>query len=325
MLKIGVKMYRVAHIKTYFDHMVLPYVVPESIKVEQGKWYIVNTKFGEDIGQAQSGVYEKSKEALEIKSSRPEAAAEADIDDIEIDDASILEQKEEFVPVDLGDNKILREADEGLVKERQRFFEEEKKAVDMAKKEIEELGLEMKLVNVHFMMGKKKIIFNFTADNRIDFRQLVKKLAAIFKTRIEMRQIGVRDAAKIQGGYGVCGIICCCARSNCHINSIFLKMAKDQGFVVNSSKLTGLCGRLMCCLAYENDFYVEEKKKYPTLGSFVTDGKNKYKIISVNILRDEIFASDEMHHQKKFSHNDIEYMKKDEFGVPLYKLHLKTE
>jgi cell fate regulator YaaT (PSP1 superfamily) len=154
---------------------------------------------------------------------------------------------------------------------------------------------------------------------------LVKKLAALFKTRIEMRQIGVRDAAKIQGGYGVCGIICCCARSNCHMNSIFLKMAKDQGFVVNSSKLTGLCGRLMCCLAYENDFYVEEKKKYPNLGSIVTDGKNKYKIISVNILRDEIFASDEMHHQRKFPHSAIEFMRKDEHGVPMYKLHLEPE
>jgi len=108
------------------------------------------------------------------------------------------------------------------------------------------------------------------------------------------------------------------------MNSIFLKMAKDQGFVVNSSKLTGLCGRLMCCLAYENDFYIEERKKFPEVGSMVRDEQFEYRIFSVNILNDEIYASDAFHHQKKFSHNELIFQKKDENGISHYRQKIPT-
>lgn len=299
--------------------MVLPYIVPEGMDVKEDDWFVVNTKFGEDLGIAKSGIKEIAADQFKIKKAHPETASNADVDDIVIDDESILAETHEHIPIDLESNKVIAKAKPEDIEERKRFSKEEVRAFDSAKKEIDDLGLDMKLINVHFLLQKKKVIFNFTADNRIDFRQLVKRLASIFRTRIEMRQIGVRDAAKIQGGYGVCGEICCCCRSNCHINSIFLKMAKDQGFVINSSKLTGLCGRLMCCLAYENDYYAEERKKYPEIGSIVIDSVRQYNVISVNVLKDEIFIADSQHHQRKLTHTAVRYFKTDEQGISYYR------
>ncbi len=317
--------YKAAYIKTFFDNMILPYIVSPEIEVVTGKWYIVNTKFGEDIGLASSGIKEIPSEKFQIKKPVIEHANDADIDDIEIDDTSILENKNEHIPLDvenlqLENFKIIKEATQDELIHWQSFRPEEIKAFESAKKEIKDLGLEMKLINVHFLYQRKKIIFNFTADNRIDFRQLVKRLASIFKTRIEMRQIGVRDAAKILGGYGVCGILNCCLKSNCHINSIYLKMAKDQGFVVNSSKLTGSCGRLMCCLAYEIDFYSEEREKYPDIGAIVHEGVKNFTVVSINVLKREIYISDENHHQKKFNLENLRFVKKDSAEVSHYRI-----
>lgn len=318
-------MIRIAYIKTFFDHMVSPYSLPEDVEVKKGEWYVVSTKFGNDVGLAMTNSEEKSREELfpnekDQKSgkhpSRKKGKDHADEDETPGENESLVES----LPQQLESNRVLGLATRYQVEERRRYAEEEEEAYFEAKKEVDELGLEMKLINVHYLLGKKKVIFNFTADNRVDFRQLVKRLASMFKTRIEMRQIGVRDAAKIQGGVGVCGQVCCCNRSNCHMDSIYLKMAKEQGFVVNSSKLTGLCGRLMCCLAYENDFYAKERKKYPPVGSFVMDGKKRYKIFSFNVLKNEIFSSDEHHHPKKFSHEAIEFIKKDSSGVNHYRL-----
>ncbi len=317
--------YRAAYIKTYFDNMVLPYVTPEGIAVTLDKHYLINTKFGEDIGIATSIIKEIPQERFLIKKPVQEHNNETDIEDIEIDDTSILETKDEHIPVEIDHLQIenfhiIKEVSDEELKTWQAYREEEKKAFCSAKKEICDLKLEMKLINVHFLYQKKKIIFNFTADNRIDFRQLVKKLASIFKTRIEMRQIGVRDAAKILGGYGVCGIVNCCLRSNCHINSIYLKMAKDQGFVVNSSKLTGACGRLMCCLSYEAQFYYEEKKEYPEIGSIVMDGIKNYSVASHNLIKKEVYVLDENHHQKKFPLENLKFLKKDSAGVLIYRI-----
>lgn len=236
--------YRAAYIKTYFDNMVLPYLAPDGFTITPDNYYLVNTKFGEDIGLATSGVKEISREKFFVKKPAQEHPGENDIGGIEIDDTSILETRDEHIPVEIDKEqienfKIIKMVTDEELRAWQSFREEERRAFDIAKKEICDLKLDMKLINVHFLFQKKKIIFNFTADNRIDFRQLVKRLAGNFKTRIEMRQIGVRDAAKIIGGYGVCGIVNCCLHTNCHINSIYLKIAKDQGFVVNSSKLTG--------------------------------------------------------------------------------------
>lgn len=317
--------YRAAYIKTYFDNMVLPYLAPDDFTVTPDAYYLVNTKFGEDIGIATSGIKEISREKFFVKKPVQEHPGENDTGGIEIDDTSILETRDEHIPVEFDKEqienfKILKMVTDEELQAWQSFREEEKRAYHIARKEICDLKLEMKLINVHFLYQKKKIIFNFTADNRIDFRQLVKRLAGNFKTRIEMRQIGVRDAAKIIGSYGVCGIVNCCLRTNCHINSIYLKMAKDQGFVVNSSKLTGSCGRLMCCLSYEAHFYNEEKKDYPAIGSTVTDGNKNYTVSSHNFIKREIYVCDENHHQKKYTLDSIRFLTKDSSGISVYKL-----
>lgn len=299
-------MQKIAYIKSFFDHMVLPYGISGNLEIKKDHWYIIQTRFGDDIGLAKSGLmdYDEKKHVIHHTG----------------DQDTSVKENEHPISLDVEHNKILRPAEKKEIDEHFQFLKEEKEAFARGLKEVKAFELQMKLVNIHILLGRKKIIFNFTSDNRVDFRQLVKKLASVFKTRIEMRQIGVRDAAKIQGGYGVCGEQACCLKSNCHTNSIYLKMSKDQGFVVKSSKLTGLCGRLMCCLAYENDFYLEEKKKYPVVGSYLQEGKKKYRIFSVNIIKDEIFASDENHNQKKFPHDAISFVKKDSRGNAIYEL-----
>ncbi|GEM_PF-1239626 len=315
--------YRAAYIKTYFDNMIMPYIAPEGLTVIPDSYYLINTKFGEDIGLASTGIKDITRDKFFVKKALQDHPAETDISDIEIDDTSILEIKEEHIPVEMDKEqienfRIIKAVSDEELKSWQSYREEEKRAFHTAKREICELKLDMKLINVHFLYQKKKVIFNFTADNRIDFRQLVKRLAGIFKTRIEMRQIGVRDAAKIIGSYGVCGIVNCCLRTNCHINSIYLKMAKDQGFVVNSSKLTGSCGRLMCCLFYEAQFYNDERKEYPSIGSIVTDGNKNYTVSSHNIIKREVYVCDENHHQKKYPLENIKFLKKDSSGISVY-------
>jgi len=324
--------YKAAYFKTFFDYMVLPYIASDGITVTTGKWYLINTKFGEDIGLALSTIKDVPQEQFLVKKPVVEPASDANIDDIEIENLEneeILEPKEEHIQIEMDvqqieNFKILREITPEELKEWQAFREEEKKAFEIAKKEIENLKLEMKLINVHFLFQKKKVIFNFTADNRIDFRQLVKKLASVFKTRIEMRQIGVRDAAKILGGFGVCGNVNCCLRSNCHIVPIYLKMAKEQGFVVNSSKLTGACGRLMCCLSYEAQLYTEEKKNYPEIGSVVTDGQKNYTVSALNLIKKEVYVMDENHHQKKFPVESLTFINKESSGVSCYRVQYQN-
>ncbi|MCX7881931.1 MAG: hypothetical protein N2314_01780 [Brevinematales bacterium] len=300
-------MEKAAYMKTFFDSMVLPYRCQGEIKVEKGKWYVVNTRFGEDIAYSTSGVMEISHEILHRYFHKHENHPQSpqQVEGIELDDKSILETKQEHAPVEVEHLYVIREATQNEVSEWQKLREEATEAYGLALKEIKELQLDMKLINVHFMMGRKKVIFNFTSDNRVDFRQLVKRLASIFRTRIEMRQIGVRDAAKIEGGCGICGIELCCTRSNCHMSSIYLKMAKDQGFLVNSSKLTGVCGRLLCCLAYEVDFYQQEKGFYPDVGAKVKVGNLMYKVLSVNLLRREVVIVDENHHMRKVAPHEL--------------------
>ncbi|URA09805.1 PSP1 domain-containing protein [Thermospira aquatica] len=307
-------MQKVAYMKTFFDHMVLPYRCERDITIEKNKWYVVNTRFGEDIAQSMSGIVEISDEELRRyfhkQESPPPVTQQAE--GIELDEKSILEAKQEHAPVEIEHLFVIREATEKELQEWQNMREESDQAYQLALKEIKSLQLDMKLINVHFLLGRKKVIFNFTSDNRVDFRQLVKQLAAIFKTRIEMRQIGVRDAAKIEGGCGICGIQLCCTRSNCHMSSIYLKMAKDQGFLVNSSKLTGVCGRLLCCLAYEVDFYQQERGFYPEIGSKVLVGNLEYHVMSINLLKREVVLVDENHHMQKVSPHELKKIPRKE-------------
>lgn len=173
--------------------------------------------------------------------------------------------------------------------------EEDKKTVEKNKKmaetayticleKIAKHQLEMKLVDVEYTFDRNKVIFYFTADGRIDFRELVKDLAAKFKTRIELRQIGVRDEAKLIGGIGPCGRMLCCSTFLGDFEPVSIKMAKDQSLSLNPSKISGLCGRLMCCLKFENDIYEDAKQMLPDVGERVITKLGEGVVESLNIL-----------------------------------------
>lgn len=162
----------------------------------------------------------------------------------------------------------------------------EKEAFQVCLKKIREHGLEMKLIDVEYTFDNNKILFYFTADGRIDFRELVKDLAAIFKTRIELRQIGVRDETKILGGIGICGRPLCCHTYLSEFVPVSIKMAKKQNLSLNPTKISGVCGRLMCCLKNEEETYEELNRKLPNTGDRVTTPEGlKGEVQSVNVLR----------------------------------------
>ncbi|ASF37657.1 MULTISPECIES: PSP1 domain-containing protein [Halobacillus] len=149
---------------------------------------------------------------------------------------------------------------------------------------IREHKLDMNLVDVEYTFDRNKVIFYFTADGRVDFRTLVKDLASVFKTRIELRQIGVRDEAKMLGGIGPCGRMLCCSTFLGDFEPVSIKMAKDQNLSLNPAKISGLCGRLMCCLKYENDDYEAAKKELPDLGENIATSFGKGKVVGLNML-----------------------------------------
>ena len=161
---------------------------------------------------------------------------------------------------------------------------EAKRAFDLAHTKIIEHSLEMKLVDVEYTFDRNKIIFYFTAEGRVDFRELVKDLAAVFRTRIELRQIGVRDEAKLLGGIGPCGRMLCCSTFLGDFDPVSIKMAKDQNLSLNPTKISGLCGRLMCCLKYENDDYEIAKEGMPDIGSHITTPDGPGRVTGLNVL-----------------------------------------
>ena len=173
-------------------------------------------------------------------------------------------------------------------KDIQRMEEYEKKLpsiFETAKQEVEKSGLEMKITGVEIPFDGSKIIIYFTAPARIDFRELVKSLATALRHRIDLRQIGSRDEAKILGGIAPCGRVCCCNTFLPDFKTVTIKMAKNQGLSLNPSKISGLCGRLMCCLEYENEYYADVYKKMPKVGSEVTTPDGKATVISNNMLK----------------------------------------
>ncbi|GAA0438009.1 MAG: PSP1 domain-containing protein [Bacillota bacterium] len=162
--------------------------------------------------------------------------------------------------------------------------ERAEKAFQACMDKIKEHDLDMNLVEVEYTFDRNKIIFYFTADGRVDFRNLVKDLAAMFKTRIELRQIGVRDEAKMLGGIGPCGRMLCCSTFLGDFEPVSIKMAKDQNLSLNPAKISGLCGRLMCCLKYENDDYETAKRELPDIGKTIETPYGKGKVVGLNIL-----------------------------------------
>lgn len=166
--------------------------------------------------------------------------------------------------------------------------EKEEQAYQIALEKIAAHGLPMKLVGVEQTFDGNKIIFYFTADGRIDFRELVKDLAAVFRTRIELRQIGVRDEAKMLGGLGCCGRELCCATWLADFESVSIRMAKDQNLSLNPGKISGICGRLMCCLKYENEVYEQARANFPEVGSRVTTPQGEGRVTGINIFRNTV-------------------------------------
>lgn len=183
---------------------------------------------------------------------------------------------------------IVRVATKNDKKSYQKNIEDSKKALVEARKIVVKLELPMRIIDASFTFDRNQLLFQFLADDRVDFRELAKKLAQIYKTRIELRQIGVRDKAREIGGLGPCGRFLCCSTFLTDFNSVSINMAKNQMLALNPSKINGVCGRLLCCLNYEDEVYTEMKKGMPSLGqSYKKDGVEG-KIVSLNLLKKTI-------------------------------------
>jgi len=199
-------------------------------------------------------------------------------------EATEVNEKDIVAPL----KKIIRIATEEDEKKHEENEKKKEKSLRQCQEKIEKRGLEMKLIDVEYTFDNSKIIFYFTADGRIDFRELVKDLAAIFKMRIELRQIGVRDEAKMLGGIGSCGRSLCCNSWLSDFEPVSIKMAKVQNLSLNPTKISGICGRLMCCLKYENDIYFELRKGMPDVGEKIKTPDGLGKVVDANIFRDSI-------------------------------------
>lgn len=181
--------------------------------------------------------------------------------------------------------RILRKATEGDLKQIANNRTKVQDAIDNCVSKINERKLQMNIVKAEYTFDGSKIIFSFLADGRVDFRNLVKDLAKVFRVRIELKQIGVRDKAKIVGGYGICGRELCCSSYMKGFHALSIKMAKEQGLPLNPSRISGVCGRIKCCMAYEFQVYKEFSRNLPAVGDKITVGEGKGKVIDVNILK----------------------------------------
>lgn len=195
--------------------------------------------------------------------------------------------------------------------EREKYNRErERDAFKICQKKIREHGLEMKLIDAEYTFDNNKVLFYFTADGRIDFRQLVKDLASIFKTRIELRQIGVRDETKILGGIGICGRPLCCSTYLSEFIPVSIKMAKEQNLSLNPTKISGVCGRLMCCLKNEEETYEYLNSRLPNVGDYVTTIEGlKGEVQSVSVLRQLVKVIVEVNDEKEIREYKVDELK----------------
>ena len=186
-------------------------------------------------------------------------------------------------------------------------------AMQVCKEKIAKHGLEMKLIDCEYTFDGTKIVFYFTSAGRVDFRELVKDLASVFHIRIELRQVGTRDETKYLGGIAPCGRVCCCAGNMPEFKKVSIKMAKTQGLSLNPGKISGLCGRLMCCLSYESEYYADAYKKMPKTGSEVGTPEGKGTVVSVNMLKMTVKVKIDDHNGglvfKDFPAEDIRFRK----------------
>lgn len=205
---------------------------------------------------------------------------------------------------------VLRLAAEKDIEQEATNRKKEKEAFQICLEKIKKHKLEMKLIDAEYTFDNNKVLFYFTADGRIDFRELVKDLASVFKTRIELRQIGVRDETKIVGGIGICGRPLCCNTYLADFAPVSIKMAKEQNLSLNPTKISGVCGRLMCCLNNEEEIYEELNRKLPNVGDYVTteDGL-KGEVQSVNILRQLVKVLVEVNDEKELKEYKVEQLR----------------
>lgn len=245
------------------------YFDPVNLQIEKGMNVIVDTAMGEEYG--------------EVVIARKE-----------VEDNEVTEPLKRVV-------RIATEKDEKM---RMQNKGKEKDAFKICLEKIEAHGLPMKLIDVEYKYDGTKVIFYFTADKRIDFRELVKDLAAIFRTRIELRQIGVRDEVKRCGGNGICGRELCCCSFLGNFETVSIKMAKEQNISLNPSKISGNCGRLMCCLKYEQEVYEEKLSRLPKIGAIVKTSEGTGEVAAVETLKEVI--------RVKYQDGDEFYFKKHE-------------
>ena len=219
----------------------------------------------------------------------------------------MLPEKELVLPL----KPVIKKADEDEIKRYNELKEESAKANKLCRERIIHHKLPMKLVGTEYTFDRSKLIFYFTAEGRIDFRDLVKDLANIFKLRIELRQIGVRDEARILGTIGICGKELCCRTFINKFDSVSIKMARDQGLVINPAKISGVCGRLLCCINYEYAQYEEVLRHYPAVNQLVKTPKGEGKVISISPLNGYLFVDVATIGMMRFEIEEIKFNKKE--------------
>lgn len=215
---------------------------------------------------------------------------------------------EEKLPEPL--KNVLKVADEKDIAMAEENYKKAEALLPEVKEIVKEEGLDMKVINVECNYNFSRLTINFTADNRVDFRDLVKKLADKFKTRIELRQIGPRDTARILGGYGPCGLECCCHKGFGINDHISIKMAKNQGLSLNPNSISGLCGKMLCCLAYENQYYVDILKHMPKVNSVVKTPDGQGKVMYNDLLKQTVtvkYEDEEFSELKEYPLSEIKF------------------
>jgi cell fate regulator YaaT (PSP1 superfamily) len=229
------------------------YFDPLDLELEQGDRVIVETARGVECGEVVNGI--------------------KDVDESEV-----------IAPL----KKVMRKAEPEDLQQVEDNKKKAEEAYRICLEKIQKHNLEMKLIDVEYTFDNNKILFYFTADGRVDFRELVKDLAAVFRTRIELRQIGVRDEAKMMGGLGVCGRTLCCSSHLTEFHPVSIKMAKEQSLSLNPTKISGTCGRLMCCLKYEQEAYEDLLKRNPKTGALVQTPNGTGTVMYVSLLEEKV-------------------------------------
>ena len=244
-------------LKLEYSNEGLYATLPEDLTLDYGDYVIVPTRYGDDLARNLG------------RSSSPVGIRPSDI------------------------VKVVRRADQTDLEHKAELLQKEKEAFAVFKEKVATHHLDMKLISVHFLLGEQKALFFFSSETRVDFRELVKDLVSVFKMRIELRQIGVRDESRITGGLGVCGRPYCCHAISDKLRPVSIKMAKEQNLSLNSMKISGQCGRLLCCLSYEYDWYAEARKKLPTEGIRLQYDGTHFRVTQVNPITSMVQMSGE--------------------------------